>query len=91
MTDRASAERIAVHPIQIKRGFGLPRAQVRTEVTMRAYEVYKHLYGEQEALITGECRGGFGVGELIAFLYAYPFPKSEWSKRVDEAFREMRT
>lgn len=83
-------DEINTHPIQVHRGFGRPAARVRTEVTMRAYEVYKHVYGEQKALITDDCRGGFGVGELIAFLYAYPFPKAEWSKRVDEAFREMR-
>jgi len=54
-------------------------------VHMRAYEVYRHVFGQQEALITGGCRGGFGIGELFAFLYAYPFPKEEWRDRVDEA------
>jgi hypothetical protein len=56
-------------------------------VTLRAYEVYKHLWHEQEALITGECRGGFGVGELVALLYARSFPKGEWRDRFDEAIR----
>ncbi|MNU04783.1 hypothetical protein D3C72_2493450 [compost metagenome] len=56
---------------------------------MRAYEVYTHVYGAQEAMVTGGCRGGFGTGELIAFLYAHTFPKNEWSARVDEAFRGM--
>ena len=79
----------AVHPIQIHRGYGRKRAVCPVIVTMRAYEVYKHVHGEQRALITGDCRGGFGVGELIAFLYAYPFPKSEWSARVNEAFEGM--
>lgn len=71
------------HPIQTEcchKGGHAP-----TAVTLRAYEVYKHVYGAQEALITGGCRGGFGIGELIAFLYAYPFPRAEWSARVDEA------
>jgi hypothetical protein len=58
-------------------------------VTLRAYEVYCHVHRPQEALITGGCRGGFGVGELIAFLYAYPFPKNEWRSRVEEALRGM--
>jgi len=58
-------------------------------VTRRAYEVYCKVYGSQAALITGDCRGGFGVGELIAFLYAHSFPESEWEKRVDEAFHGM--
>lgn len=71
------------HPIQNEcchRGGTAPKT-----VTLRAYEVYKHVYGAQEALITGECRGGFGVRELIAFLYAYTFPQAEWRERVDEA------
>jgi len=52
--------------------------RVSTEVTLRAYEVYQYLYGAQEALITGDCRGGFSTVELIAFLYARSFPQSEW-------------
>jgi len=57
---------------------------------MKAYDVYKHLHGEQEALITGDCRGGFSTGELIAFLYARTFPKEEWRNRSDEAFNGMK-
>lgn len=75
------------HPIQTheltRRGAGF----MPTAVTLRAYEVYKHLYGEQQALITEGCRGGFGVGELAAFLYARSFPKEEWRQRFDEALR----
>ncbi len=52
---------------------------------MAAYEVYSHVYSPQEAMVTGGCRGGFSTGELIAFLYARPFPKNEWRMRVDEA------
>lgn len=59
---------------------------VPESVYMSAYEVYCHVYSPQPALIEGWCRGGFSVGELVAFLYAKPFPKKEWSKRVDEAF-----
>lgn len=58
-------------------------------VTMKAYEVYCHLHRPQEAMVTGGCRGGFSTGELIAFLYAHAFPKSEWAVRVQEAFRGM--
>lgn len=39
--------------------------------------------------MTGDCRGGFGKGELIAFLYARSFPENEWNLRVDEALRGM--
>jgi hypothetical protein len=56
---------------------------------MKAYEVYCHLYGPQEAIVTGDCRGGFHVGEIVAFLYARSFPKEEWRKRVTEAFSGM--
>lgn len=31
------------------------------------------------------CRGGFGIGELVAFLYARSFPQEEWSRRFAEA------
>ena len=47
------------------------------------------MYSPQEALIDMEgrgCRGGFGMAELIAFLYAHSFPKKEWSDRVNEVF-----
>jgi hypothetical protein len=81
---------VPVHPVQ--RGYGLPRekAQAPQVVTLRAYEVYSHVYGPQEALIQEGCRGGFGVSELIAFLYARSFPQSEWRMRVDEALTGLR-
>ena len=75
------------HPIQTVDHKG---GEIRTEVTLKAYEVYSHVYGKQEALIIGYCRGGFSTGELIAFLYARSFPKSEWGKRVKEAFKGMK-
>jgi len=56
---------------------------------MAAYEVYSAVYGPQEALIEGNCRGGFSAGELIAFLYAKAFPKDKWRQKVDEAFNGM--
>ena len=74
---------IETHPVQTSRA---GNARVPKVVTMRAYEVYWHVYGRQDPLVTGGCRGGFSLGELIAFLYAYPFPKDEWSARVQEAF-----
>lgn len=64
-------------------------AHVGVAVAMQAYEVYSHVYGPQQALIEGSCRGGFSTGELVAFLYAYPFPRGEWRQRVDEAFASM--
>lgn len=67
------------------------RATCRESVYMAAYEVYRHCFGDQPALIEGHCRGGFGIGELIAFLYARPFPKAEWRDRVDEALTGLRT
>lgn len=75
---------IETHPVQTSRRGS---ARVPQVVTIRAYEVYCHLYGKQEALVTGGCRGGFSSGELMAFLYAYPFPKAEWSAPVQEAFK----
>lgn len=80
---------VPTHPVQLhyRPGQGGVAPQV---VTLRAYEVYKKIFGEQEALITGGCRGGFGVGELVAFLYARTFPEQEWRKRFDEALRGLR-
>lgn len=77
---------IEVHPIQTvdRKGGKCPRA-----VTMAAYEVYCHVYGRQDALVTDGCRGGFSTGELIAFLYAKAFPKDQWRARVDQALTGM--
>ncbi len=75
---------VPVHPVQTASHRG-GRSYCPQVVTMRAYEVYCHVHRPQEALVTGNCRGGFGTGELIAFLYAYPFPRSEWRDRVWEA------
>lgn len=74
------------HPVQTVDYKG---GKLRTEVTLRAYEVYCHVYAEQKALIEGSCRGGFSTGELVAFLYARSFSKEEWRQRVAEAFEGM--
>ena len=37
-----------LHPVQL---IGAKSGRIRTEVTLRAYEVYKKVYGEQKALI----------------------------------------
>ena len=76
-------------PIQKSRPYGAG-AFVPKVVYMRAYEVYAHLYGPQEAMLNGHCRGGFGVGELTAFLYAASFPRKDWRDRFDEALRGMK-
>jgi hypothetical protein len=74
------------HPVQLGRGASGRCPQV---VTLRAYEVYCAVYSPQPAMIEGPCRGGFGTGELIAFLYAHTFPRSEWAARVEEALHGM--
>ena len=85
---------IETHPVQNNHpngafaGIRIPKA-----VTMRAYEVYCHVYGPQEAMIDDEgrgCRGGFDIlTEIAPFLYARSFPKEEWRRRVDEATKGM--
>ena len=78
------------HPIQTHDVTRRGGAVMPSEVTLRAYEVYCHLFGAQPAMVDLEgrgCRGGFGVGELVAFLYAHTFPKQEWQQRFDEALR----
>ena len=85
---------VEMHPVQVHSRRGTqspdrPRAQASTKVTFRAYEVYCKIFGPQKALITGDCRGGFGVGELVAFLYARTFPEKEWDARFHEALRGL--
>lgn len=76
---------IATHPVQTEGGGG----KAPQLVTMRAYEVYCHVFAPQEAMVTGSCRGGFSAGELVAFLYAHSFPRDQWISRVNEAFKGM--
>lgn len=82
----APMSEIKTHPVQTPdhKGGKLP-----VVVTMRAYEVYCAVFGTQEAIVTDSCRGGFSTGEIIAFLYARTFPKSEWRDRIDEALTGM--
>lgn len=82
-------DELKLFPVQVKRGFHREPAKVRESVYMRAYEVYSHVFAPQQAMIEGGCRGGFGVGEMIAFLYASGFPKDQWRARVDEALKGM--
>ena len=79
---------IPTHPVQTNRHRNLS-GKVPQCVSMRAYEVYSILFGEQIALVTGECRGGFGANELIGFLYAASFPRAEWRNRFNEAMTGM--
>lgn len=79
---------IETHPVQVNRSRHLVGRCPKT-VTLRAYEVYRHVYGDQQAIVEGDCRGGFGANELIALLYARSFPREEWSHRVDEALDGM--
>lgn len=83
-----SEDDIEVHPVQCSPIPG-KRCAVPKVVTMLAYEVYCEVFGPQEAMVTGWCRGGFGASELIAFLYARSFPREQWKNRVNEAFKGM--
>lgn len=78
-----------IWPIQRSHKGSLQQTSVPEVVYMAAYEVYCHIHSPQQAMIEDGCLGGFGLGELAAFLYAKGFPKSEWRKRADEAFRGM--
>jgi len=80
---------VPVHPIQNRirypNGGEAPQC-----LTLRAYEVYSHVYSPQPAMITGGCRGGFALGELMALLYAHSFPKAEWGERLEEGLRGLK-
>lgn len=81
---------IKLMPIQ--KSHLLPRdaAVVNEDVYMQCYKIYSAIHGPQQAMIEGHCRGGFGVGELVAFLYAGNFPQNEWRKRCDDALKGMK-
>ena len=76
---------MSAHPIQ-NHGHTAQHS-IPEPIALRAYEVYCALFGEQPAMIDPKrgYRGGFSVGEIIAFLYARSFPREEWRMRVDEA------
>ena len=76
-------------PIQNLDKLGRERLTVPEPVYMAAYEVYCHYWRPQEALVTGGCRGGFAINELVAFLYAKQFPKEQWKEKVREAWEGM--
>lgn len=80
---------IKTHPVQNNASSHGPYA-VPEPVALRAYEAYCEVFSPQPAMITGGCRGGFGIGEMVAFLYARSFPKNEWRMRFDEACRGMK-
>jgi len=79
-----------IFPIQDSHMLRREQKSVPEAVYMAAYEVYCYVYAPQEAMVNDDCRGGFDMGELTAFLYAKSFPKEEWRKRTDEAFAGMK-
>ena len=62
------------------------QAKVWEPIYRAAYEVYSAVYGQQQDMIEGGCRGGFSTGELIVFLYARTFPKQQWRDCVESCF-----
>lgn len=81
---------VETHPVQTLTGYVSEAGRLPKTVTMKAYEVYVALYGEQKAMVEGQCRGGFSTSEIIGFLYARSFPKAEWRDRVSEAWKGMK-
>ena len=65
-------------------------ATIPWDMHMLAYEVYCHVYSPQKAITEDWCRGGFGMQELVAFLFARNFPKEEWRDRVDACYGHMK-
>ena len=89
MSDKAEqTTKPKVFPVQTRQPIH-DGAKVNELVYMAAYEVYCEVFGSQQTLIEGSCRGGFGAGELMAYLYARAFSRKEWRKRVHEALDRM--
>lgn len=80
-------EKRKLAPAQIGRHGG---SHIPWAMHLAAYEVYCEVFGPQDALIEGGCRGGFGEVELLAFLYARAFPRKEWRARSNEVFNNTK-
>jgi hypothetical protein len=81
---RVAALREALEPFSRRapvQGFS---AGISWDMHLRAYDAYCKKYRQQEALITGGCRGGFGTDELDMFIPG-------WREEVAEDFRRART
>ncbi len=76
------------HPVQTYQA----HTAIPESVALAAYEVYCYVHAPQPAMVDVEngCRGGFSTNEIIAFLYARGFHKSQWKDRVDEALERKR-
>ena len=75
-------------PAQISDPYNRKSGRLPEPVARMAYEVYTHLWPDQTFDRLHE-RGGFGVGEIVAMLYAHNFPKAEWRRRFDEDCRGL--
>ena len=84
MSDTARRAPVQTPSFPMRHGATIP-----WDVHMRAYEVYCEVWSAQPALVEGNCRGGFGLSELVGFLYAAGFPKTEWKQRTREAWANM--
>lgn len=73
-----------LHPIQCR---DHKPGRVSAAVTARAYEVYAHLFGQQQLIADLNSRGGFGSAEMVALLYARSWPREEWSARFTEGLQ----
>lgn len=78
----------ATVPAQIGDRYSRTPGRLPEPVARMAYEVYHHLWPGQTFERLHE-RGGFGVGEVVAMLYAHTFPKAEWRKRFDDGIRGL--
>lgn len=76
-----------VKKVRVQRGYHPSNelAYVPEVLALRAEEVYRYLFNR--GVIYD--RGGLGINEIIAFLYARSFPQNEWKERVKEAFDGM--
>ncbi len=80
-------DRPATVPAQIGERRGA-HGRLPETVARMAFEVYHHLWPNQSFERLHE-RGGFGVGEVVAMLYAHNFPRKEWRDRFDEGIRGL--
>jgi hypothetical protein len=75
---------VQFHPVHMPDNLTLGRF-VSAALTERAFEIHVFMHGSEPSLKSINRRGGLSYPQLIAYLYAYGFPREECFDRVQEA------
>ena len=62
-----------------------PLRRVPASVTERVLEVRNAIGAKQRTVESVVALGGYSPTEIVASLYAWPFPRDEWARLYEEA------